>query len=139
MPSRETQRAWVGTRAARIPKNMVGTTRWNAAFAYLDPVRARPNLRIQAETLVDRIVLEGTRPTAIIAHTAEGEQRVRVNLVVLAAGAYMSPAILQRSGIGPEEELAGLGVPVSRAPPRSRPESSGSPLGLCDLRTDVEA
>lgn len=101
-----------GPGAARIPKNMVGTTRWNAAFAYLDPVRARPNLRIQAETLVDRIVLEGTRPTAIIAHTAEGEQRVRVNLVVLAAGAYMSPAILQRSGIGPEEELARLGVPA---------------------------
>ena len=31
-----------------------------------------PNLRIQAETLVDRIVFEGTRPTAIIARTAEG-------------------------------------------------------------------
>ena len=101
-----------GPGAARIPKNMVGTTRWNAAFAYLDPVRARPNLKIQAETLVDRIVLEATRPTAIIAHTAEGEQRVRVDLVVLAAGAYMSPAILQRSGIGPEEELARLGVPA---------------------------
>ena len=61
-----------GPGAARIPKNMVGKIRWNAAFAYLDPVRARPNLRIQAETLVDRIVFEGTRPTAIIARTAEG-------------------------------------------------------------------
>ena len=101
-----------GPGAARIPKNMVGTVRWNAAFAYLDPVRARPNLTIQAETLVDRIVFDGTRPTAVLARTAEGEQRVRADLVVLAAGAYMSPAILQRSGIGPEDELARLGVPA---------------------------
>ena len=101
-----------GPGAARIPKNTVGTVRWNAAFAYLDPVRARSNLRIQAETLVDRIVFEGTRPTAILARTAEAEQRVRVDLVVLAAGAYLSSAILQRSGIGPEDELARLGVPA---------------------------
>ena len=31
-----------GPGAARIPKNMVGKIRWNAAFVYLDPVRARP-------------------------------------------------------------------------------------------------
>jgi choline dehydrogenase len=106
-----------GAGAARIPKNMVGTVRWNAAFAYLDPVRARPNLRIQAETLVDRIVFEGTHATAVLARTAVGEQRVLTDLVVLAAGTYMSPAILQRSGIGPEDEVADLGVlPVAVHP-----------------------
>jgi choline dehydrogenase len=34
-------------------------------------------------------------------------------MVVIAAGAYMSPVILQRSGIGPEDELARLGVPAA--------------------------
>jgi choline dehydrogenase len=99
-----------GPGAARIPKNRVGTVRWNAAFAYLDPVRARPNLRIQAETLVDRIVFDGTRATTVLTRTAGRGQRIQADLVVLAAGAYMSPAILQRSGIGPEDELARLGV-----------------------------
>ena len=34
--------------------NVVGTTRWNTAFAYLDPVRDRSNLRIVDAVLVDR-------------------------------------------------------------------------------------
>jgi len=101
-----------GPGAARIPQNRVGSVRWNAAFAYLDPARDRPNLRIQGATLVDRIELEGTRATAILGRTATGEQRVRAELVVLAAGAYMSPAILQRSGIGPEDNVGRLGVSV---------------------------
>jgi choline dehydrogenase len=37
---------------------------------------------------------------------------VRADLVVLAAGAYMSPAILQRSGIGPENDVARLRAPT---------------------------
>ena len=101
-----------GPGAARTPQNRVGSVRWNAAFAYLDPLRDRPNLRIQGETLVDRIEFEGTRATAIIARTAAGEQRVRADMVVLAAGAYMSPAILQRSGIGPKNVIARLGAPT---------------------------
>jgi choline dehydrogenase len=96
--------------AARTPQNKLGSVRWNAAFAYLDPVRDRPNLRIQGETLVDRIEFEGMRATAIIARTAAGEQRVRADLIVLAAGAYMSPAILQRSGIGAEDDVIRLGA-----------------------------
>ena len=36
------------------PLNAVDGVRWNAAFAYLDPARERPNLTIRAETLVDR-------------------------------------------------------------------------------------
>jgi choline dehydrogenase len=102
-----------GPGAARVPKNMVGTVRWNAAFAYLDPVRARPNLTIRVETLVDRIVFDGARPVAVVVRTGKHVQRVRTDLVVVAAGAYLSPAILQRSGIGPEDEVARIGVPAA--------------------------
>jgi choline dehydrogenase len=72
--------------------NMVGNVRWNAAFAYLDPARPRPNLTILADTLVDRI--EGD-----VLVTDRG--RIRAETIVLAAGAYGSPAILLRSGFGP--------------------------------------
>jgi choline dehydrogenase len=71
---------------------MVGGVRWNAAFAYLDPVRARPNLTILADTLVDRV--EGD---ALVSDRG----RIRAETIVLAAGAYGSAAILLRSGLAP--------------------------------------
>jgi choline dehydrogenase len=102
------------TGAARLPVNVTGETRWNAAFAYLDPARGRPNLTIRADLLVDRISLEGTRATGVV--TAPGET-VDADVVVLTAGAYFTPAILMRSGIGPESELERHGTPVAAALP----------------------
>jgi len=90
-----------GDAAIVHPVNAVGTVRWNAGFAYLDPVRAQENLTILADTLVDRVLLEGDR--AIGVATSAGE--LRASRVVLAAGAYGSPGVLLRSGIGPEREL----------------------------------
>jgi choline dehydrogenase len=90
-----------GEAAILHPVNVVGTVRWNTAFAYLDPVRARGNLTILADTLVDRVLLEGDH--AIGVATTDGE--LRAGTVVLAAGAYGSPAILLRSGVGPERQL----------------------------------
>lgn len=88
--------------AGPLPVNAVGGTRWNAAFAYVDPARGRPNLTIAAETLVDRVLLDGDRATGL----ALGDGReVRARSVVLAASSYGSPAILLRSGIGPEQGL----------------------------------
>ena len=75
--------------------------RWNAAFAYLDPARSRENLTILGDTLVDRVLLEGDRAVGLA--TSAGE--LRAETVVLAAGAYGSPGILLRSGVGPERGL----------------------------------
>jgi choline dehydrogenase-like flavoprotein len=90
-----------GNEAILHPVNAVGAVRWNTAFAYLDPARARDNLTILADALVDRVVLAGDR--AIGVATTAGE--LRAQSVVLAAGAYGSPGILLRSGVGPEREL----------------------------------
>jgi choline dehydrogenase len=78
--------------------NVVGSVRWNAAFAYLDPARERANLSILADTLVDRVLLEGDRVVGLA--TSAGE--LRAGAVVLAAGAYGSPGILLRTGLGGE-------------------------------------
>jgi choline dehydrogenase len=96
------------TGAARLPVNVVGETRWNAAFAYLDRARGRENLAVRADTIVDRIVLGGARAGGAI--TASGE-RLDADVVVLTAGAYFTPAIPLRSGIGPESELARHHIP----------------------------
>jgi len=78
------------------PVNMTEDgVRWNAAFAWIDPARGRDNLTIQADTLVDRVLLDGTRAVGI--STSSGD--IRADTVVVTASAYGSPAILLRSGI----------------------------------------
>lgn len=92
---------------ATLPVNIVEGARWNTAFAYLDAARDRPNLSIRGDTLVDRLDMDGARVAGVL--TAEGE-RIQADTVVLTAGAYFTPAILLRSGIGPEDELARHGI-----------------------------
>lgn len=92
-----------------VPKNMVDYDRLNAALSYLRPVRRRPNLRILAETTVDRVHFEGTRAAGVVTTTGD---RIDADLVVLAAGAYFTPGILNRSGYGDASDLAALGIPV---------------------------
>ena len=92
-----------------VPKNMVGYDRLNSTFSYLAPVRARPNLRIQADTMVDRVVFDRTRAAGVVTTTGEV---INAELVVLAAGAYFTPGILNRSGYGDASELERLGIPV---------------------------
>jgi choline dehydrogenase len=67
----------------------------------VDPARDRPNLEILADTLVERVLLEGDR--AVGAATSAGD--LRAGTVVLTASAYGSPAILLRSAIGPDRGL----------------------------------
>jgi choline dehydrogenase-like flavoprotein len=70
--------------------------------AYLEPARDRPNLFVRGDTLVDRVVLDGTR--AIGVRTAAGDE-IGAGCVIVSAGAVHSPAILLRSGIGDEDGL----------------------------------
>lgn len=92
------------------PVNVVDGTRWNTALAYLDPVRSRGNLTIIGAALVDRVdVLDG-RAVAVHAIVGGAPVRLAAERIVLAAGAYGSPAILLRSGIGPAGESASMGI-----------------------------
>ena len=92
---------------AALPANVVDGMRWNTALAYLDAARGRPNLTIVADTAVDRVALEGTRARGVL--TAAGA-RIEAETIVLAAGAYFTPTILLRSGIGPVAELSRHGI-----------------------------
>jgi choline dehydrogenase-like flavoprotein len=81
------------------PVNEVGGVRWSTAFAYLDPARRRPNLTIRADALVDRVVHVDGLVAAVVTTTGE----LQAGAVVLAAGAYGTPGILLRSGIGNDD------------------------------------
>jgi choline dehydrogenase-like flavoprotein len=70
--------------------------------AYLEPARSRPNLTIRGDVLVDRVALAGRTALGVV--TSGGEE-VAAGEVIVAAGAIHSPAILLRSGIGPDAGL----------------------------------
>ncbi|MFI9381893.1 GMC family oxidoreductase [Kutzneria sp. NPDC052558] len=99
-------RAGVGS----VPVNIVDGVRQNTGMVYLtDEVRARPNLRIVGGVTVDRVLMDGATATGVLA--ADGVEYL-ARQVILSAGAYGSPAILLRSGIGPAEDLQRLGIDV---------------------------
>ncbi|MBV8136778.1 MAG: GMC family oxidoreductase N-terminal domain-containing protein [Deltaproteobacteria bacterium] len=95
---------------ALSPANVANGIRWNAAFAYLDPVRDRNHLSIAGGVLADRLLIRGARVEAVRAIRNGQEVTIKTGRVVLAAGTYGSPAILIRSGVGPEAEVRALGV-----------------------------
>jgi len=92
--------------------NIVDGVRWNTAFAYLDPVRSRGNLRIVGEAHVARVLIEHGRSVGVEVHWQGEVHVVRSSQVIVAGGAYNSPQVLQRSGIGPVDVLGALQIPV---------------------------
>ena len=90
--------------------NVVDGKRINTGMAYLtDEVRRRPNLTIMGGVEVDSVVFDGRRATGV---RLADESTIAAGQVILSAGAYGSPAILMRSGIGPSPHLQELGIPV---------------------------
>lgn len=87
--------------------------RATSARCYLTAeVRARPNLTIMANTRALHIAFEGKRVSAVIAERGGRTMSINTPMVVISCGAILSPALLLRSGIGPADELAKLGIPV---------------------------
>jgi choline dehydrogenase len=93
------------------PMNKIDGERMSASRCWLTPaVRGRQNLRIRPETLVRRVLFENRRVTGVEVESAGRVEVIRGRRVVLTAGAVMTPGILLRSGIGPRDEVARLGV-----------------------------
>jgi choline dehydrogenase len=95
-----------------MPVNIVDGVRWNAALAFLDPVRHRPGLIVAGDTTARRVVFDGATAVGIEIAGPDGPQIVHAGRVVVACGAYHSPALLLRSGVGPAADLRALGVDV---------------------------
>ena len=96
--------------AGPVPRTTHDGVRQSTALTYLAPARPRANLTVRSGVLVDRVLFEGRRAVGIRAvdpaETFYGER------IILAAGAYGSPAILLRSGLGPADQLQRLGIGV---------------------------
>ncbi|MFI5897316.1 GMC family oxidoreductase [Actinoplanes sp. NPDC051513] len=86
--------------------------RHSAADAFLHPVEDRSNLTVSVRTTVDRVVLDGGAAVGVQGRRDGRPFEAAGREVILAAGAISTPAILQRSGIGPVETLRSAGVEV---------------------------
>ena len=87
--------------------------RISTATAYLTPdVRARPNLSIQPQALVERLLFDGRKVIGVKVHMQGRVQDIHGGEVVMCAGALHSPPMLMRSGLGPAAELSALGIAV---------------------------
>lgn len=115
-----------------LPRNVSDGLRMSAALTHLAPARERPNLTVRSATMVDRV--EFTRARAVGVRLADGAV-IECDRVVLAAGAYGSPAILLRSGIGPAEDLAQHGIDVRADLPGVGSGLADHPLVAVDLPT----
>ena len=80
--------------------------------AYLDPARDRSNLTIRGGARANRVLLSGGRATGVEARLGRETMEIEGAEVILCAGAIHTPAILQRSGVGPANLLKSLGIEV---------------------------
>ena len=91
------------------PVNVEAGVRVNASFAYIDPARDRGNLSIIDRALCDRLLVTRDGIEVVVRHDGE-EVSIAAKTVVLAAGSYGTPAILQRSGVGAPAGLRNAGI-----------------------------
>jgi choline dehydrogenase len=93
--------------------------RWSAADGYLRPALKRPNLTLFAGALTEKITLTQGRATGVVVSSARsGPLTLEARReVLLCAGAVHSPHLLQLSGIGDRDGLAGAGItPLVESP-----------------------
>jgi choline dehydrogenase len=87
--------------------------RCSAADAYLRPALSRPNLTVQTDALVTRILVDAGRASGVRYLLRGTEETVFADAeVILSAGAIGSPQLLMISGIGPADHLREVGIQV---------------------------
>ncbi|KAI1360901.1 glucose-methanol-choline oxidoreductase-like protein [Xylaria arbuscula] len=92
-------------------------TRSDAVTAYLEPAKGRANLRIITGALAEKLVFEEAteKPKAVgVQIRKEGNTLVvkAKKEVILSAGVFGSPKLLELSGIGSRDRLERLGIRV---------------------------
>jgi choline dehydrogenase len=92
------------------PVNVVDGVRWNASFGYVAPVRLSGHLEVWDDAVVQRVVIESGRVTGVVVERHGEVIVVPCGDVVLCAGAYGTPEVLVRSGIGSVSDVTAAGA-----------------------------
>ena len=90
-----------------------GRWRGSTAQTFLKEAQKRPNLQVETEALVSKLLFEGKRCVGVVYRQRGQAQEARAHKeVILCGGAINSPHLLQISGVGPADHLQSIGVPV---------------------------
>ena len=92
--------------------NVKDGERCSAAVAYLRPAVARGNVRVVTHAHTTCILANGHSAVGVKYEHKGRSVQAHSSEVILSAGSIMSPVVLQRSGIGPGEDLQKAGVDV---------------------------
>ncbi|XP_018027292.2 glucose dehydrogenase [FAD, quinone]-like [Hyalella azteca] len=86
--------------------------RHSAAEAYLKPTLSRPNLSLQTDSQVIRILFNNKNRAIGVRYMQGGrvKQAFARKEVIISAGVINSPKLLMLSGIGPKEHLRSVGI-----------------------------
>ena len=88
--------------------------RCSAAKGYLTPHLNRPNLKVITRAVTAKIDVQNHRATGVQFYQGNQLQTVRARReVVVSAGAFGSPQLLQLSGIGAAQDLQKLGIAIT--------------------------
>lgn len=97
-------------------RNATTQTRCDARVAHYDRViGSRPNYHLLTNTTVSKVLFEGETAVGVQYLPSAGGEVSTVYAckeVILAAGAFHTPQILQLSGVGPKKLLDSLQIPV---------------------------
>lgn len=88
--------------------------RWSSARAFLNPAKARANLKIETGVLARRVLFDGTRAIGVEYSDASGtiQTALAAREVILSSGAVGTPHLLMHSGIGKAADLKAFGIGV---------------------------
>ncbi len=85
--------------------------RCSAAAAFLFPAMNRPNLSVITRARATRILFDGKRATGVAFRHRRAMRSLRARReVILSAGAFNSPQLLQLSGIGRDQDIRPHGI-----------------------------
>ncbi|XP_008185220.1 glucose dehydrogenase [FAD, quinone]-like [Acyrthosiphon pisum] len=90
-------------------------SRCSTAKAFLRPAKLRKNLHVILNTLVTRVVIDSVTLNATGVELFKNHTRYYVRAdkeVLLSAGPINSPQLLMLSGVGPENHLEEMGIPI---------------------------
>ena len=98
--------------------NIRDRRRLSAADAFLGAVLDEPKLTVLTECTARRLLFEAGRCVGVEVSRGANIERLNAETeVVLCAGAFGSPALLLRSGVGPANDLRALGIELEAGLP----------------------
>jgi len=95
-----------------VPLNIHNGMRWGTALGYILPARDRPNLTIQGNAFVRRVLIEHGRAYGVEVDVRGKRVTYEGGEIVVSAGGLRDPHLLMHSGIGPADHLRSHGITV---------------------------